>query len=110
MFVPDQTLQLVTPPRKPKNAVWAEKPRITERLKHEEDGSGYMKEGFTHIFYISYSGGPPRQVTSKNYNHRSFDWMKDSDGFIFSSNYTEDWEYDFRNSELYKIDKNGSQI
>ena len=110
MFVPDQTLQLVTPPSKPENAVWAEKPRITERLKHEEDGSGYMKEGFTHIFYISYSGGPPRQVTSKNYNHYSFDWMKDSDGFIFSSNYTEDWEYDFRNSELYKIDKNGSQI
>ena len=110
MFVPDQTLQLVTPPTKPENAVWADKPRITERLKHEADGSGYMKEGFTHIFYISYGGGAPRQVTSENYNHYSFDWMKDSDGFIFSSNYTEDWEYDFRNSELYKIDKNGSNI
>ena len=52
MFVPEKVLQLVSPPRKPKNAKWAEKPRITDRLKHEADGSGYMREGFSHILYI----------------------------------------------------------
>jgi len=110
MFVPEKTLQLVSPPRKPKNAKWAEKPRITERLKHEADGSGYMREGFTHLFYISSNGGSPTQVTSKKYNHRSFEWNANSKGFIFSSNYKEDWEYDFRNSELYSINLDGTGL
>ena len=110
MFVPEKTLQLVTPPRKPKNANWAEKPRITDRLKHEADGSGYMKEGFSQIFMISSTGGKPIQVTKEKFNHYSFDWMSGSDGFVFSSNYTEDWEYDFRNSEIYSISVNGSNL
>ena len=110
MFVPEKTLQLVSPPRKPKNANWAEKPRITDRLKHEADGSGYMKEGFSQIFMISSTGGKPIQVTTEKFNHYAFDWMSDSDGFVFSSNYTEDWEYDFRNSEIYSIQVNGSNL
>ena len=110
MFVPEKTLQLVSPPRKPKNANWAEKPRITDRLKHEADGLGYMKEGFSQIFMISSTGGKPIQVTTEKFNHYSFDWMTSSDGFVFSSNYTEDWEYDFRNSEIYSISVNGSNL
>ena len=107
MFVPDKTLQLVTPPKKPKNAKWADKPRITDRLKHEADGSGYMREGFSNIFYISSEGGNPIRVTSENYNHRSFDWFVDGESLIFSSNYTENWQYNFRNSEIYSISVDG---
>ena len=110
MFVPEKTLQLVSPPKKPKNAKWAEKPRITDRLKHEADGSGYMREGFSHIFYISSDGGKPRQVTKEKYNHREFDWKSDSKGFVFSSNYNIDWQYDYRNSELYSIKIDGSSL
>ena len=110
MFVPETTLQLVSPPKKPKNAKWAEKPRITDRLKHEADGSGYMTEGFSHIFYISSDGGKPTQVTKEKYNHREFDWKSDSKGFVFSSNYNIDWQYDYRNSELYSINIDGSSL
>ena len=110
MFVPEKTLQLVSPPKKPKNAKWAEKPRITDRLKHEADGSGYMREGFSHIFYISSDGGKPTQVTKEKYNHREFDWKSDSKGFVFSSNYNVDWQYDYRNSELYSINIDGSSL
>ena len=110
MFVTESTLQLVSPPRKPKNAKWAEKPRITDRLKHESDGLGYMKEGFDQLFYISSEGGTPVQITSEKYNHRSFDWTHNSNGLVFSSNYNEEWEYDFRNSELYSIDIDGNNI
>ena len=110
MFVPEKTLQLVSPPKKPKNAKWAEKPRITDRLKHEADGSGYMREGFSHIFYISSDGGKPTQVTKEKYNHREFDWKSDSKGFVFSSNYNVDWQYDYRNSELYSIKIDGSSL
>ena len=110
MFVPEKTLQLVSPPKKPKNAKWAEKPRITDRLKHEADGSGYMREGFSHIFYISSDGGKPTQVTKEKYNHIEFDWKSDSKGFVFSSNYNIDWQYDYRNSELYSINIDGSSL
>ena len=110
MFVPEKTLQLVSPPKKPKNAKWAEKPRITDRLKHEADGSGYMREGFSHIFYISSDGGKPTQVTKEKYNHREFDWKSDSKGFVFSSNYNIDWQYDYRNSEVYSINIDGSSL
>ncbi len=110
MFLPEKPLQIVTAPRKPKNAKWADKPRITDRLKHESDGSGYMREGFSHIFYISSEGGKPTQVTRENYNHRAIDWKSDSKGFVFSSNYTDEWEYDFRNSELYSINIDGSNL
>ena len=32
-----------------------------------------------------------------------FNWTKDSRNLIFTSNYNENWEYDFRNSEIYSI-------
>ena len=110
MFVPDDVLTLVSPPKKPKDAIWAPTARITNRLKHESDGSGYMDKGFSHLFYISADGGAPIQVTREPYNHRSFDWSKDSKILIFSSNYTENWEYDFRNSEMYSIKVDGSNL
>ena len=50
MFVPDRVLTLVKPPPKPQNAKWAKKARITDRVKHEADGSGYMEKGFSHLF------------------------------------------------------------
>ena len=107
MFVPDRVLTLVRPPAKPLNAKWAKKARITDRVKHEADGSGYMEKGFSHLFYINANGGVPKQVTKESYNHYSFDWTKDNNSLIFTSNYNEDWEYDFRNSEIYSISKDG---
>ena len=107
MFVPDRVLTLVKPPAKPQNAKWAKKARITDRVKHEADGSGYMEKGFSHLFYINANGGVPKQVTKESYNHYSFDWTKDNNSLIFTSNYNEDWEYDFRNSEIYSISTDG---
>ncbi len=44
-------------PKKPKNAKWADAPRITDRLYHEADGRGYIDPGFSHIFVVSANGG-----------------------------------------------------
>ena len=91
-------------PEKPKDAKWADAPRITDRLKHEADGSGYIKPGFTHIFTISSEGGTPRQITSGDFNHNgSLSWAPDGNKIYFSANRNEDWEYDFRNSEVYSV-------
>jgi len=91
-------------PNKPKGAEWAKPARITDRLKHETDGSGYISPGFSHIFVIPAQGGTPRQLTNDNYNHSGkLSFSANGKDIYFSSNRKEDWEYDFRNSEIYKV-------
>lgn len=111
MFVEGKELSLVRPPKKPKGAKWASAPRVTTRLKHEADGVGYVKPGFSHLFIIPSEGGTPRQITTGNYQHRSAPlWSKDGQYLIFSANRNQDWEYDFRNSELYKVSVKDGRI
>ena len=91
-------------PDKPKGAKWAPAPRITDRLKHEADGTGYLKPGFTHIFTIPSEGGSPRQLTDGPFNHGgSLSWAPNGQKIYFSTNRNPNWEYDFRNSEVYAI-------
>ncbi len=98
-------------PKKPKDAKWAEKPRITDRLYHEADGRGYIDPGFNHIFMIPADGGAPRQLTSGDFHHRgTLSWSKDGQHIYFSGNRNEDWEYDFRNSEIYSVGVYDGQI
>ncbi len=105
MFISEKPPVVAKMPEKPKGAKWAEPARITDRLKHEADGSGYMEPGFTHIFMIPAEGGSPRQITTDNYNHSgSLSFSPDGKTIYFSANRFEDWEYRFRNSEVYKVD------
>lgn len=95
---------IVDLPSKPRKAEWAKKPRITDRLKHEADGSGYIDPGFTHIFVIPADGGAPRQLTNGNFNHKgNLSWAANGEKIYFSANRNKDWEYDFRNSEIYSV-------
>jgi dipeptidyl aminopeptidase/acylaminoacyl peptidase len=105
MLVPGQELKLTSGLRPPRGAEWAASPRITTRVKHEADGSGYMEPGFSHYFIIPAEGGSPRQVTSGNYNHRGApQWTPDGKHLVFSANRIDDWEYRFRNSEVYSLE------
>ncbi|PHS61254.1 MAG: peptidase S9 family protein [Flavobacterium sp.] len=98
-------------PAKPKGAKWAASPRVTDRLKHERDGVGYLKPGFNHLFVISSEGGAPRKLTKGNFNHRgSLSWSPNGEEIFFSGNLNEDWEYDFRNSEVYSVNLQTLQI
>jgi len=98
-------------PKKPKGAKWAEPPRITDRVYHEADGRGYIKPGFNHIFVIPSDGGAPRQITSGDYHHRGLlSWSTDGQHIYFSANRSDDWEYDFRNSEIYSVSVYNNEI
>ncbi len=111
MHVPEKPPVAAKLPAKPKGAKWAETPRITNRLKHEADGKGYLDPGFQHIFVISADGGAARQITKDNFHHRgSLSWSPKSDKIYFSANRNEDWEYDFRNSEVYSVEINSGKI
>ncbi len=91
-------------PKKPKGAKWAAAPRITDRLYHERDGRGYIDPGFNHIFLIPADGGAVRQLTSGDYHHSGpLSWSLDGQKIYFSGNRNQDWEYDFRNSEVYSV-------
>ncbi len=95
---------LVAPPKKPKGATWAKHPRVTTRLKYEADGSGYTAPGYRHIFIISAEGGTARQVSKGALNYNAFQWSKDNRQLYFSSNHNSNWEYETRNSEIYRLD------
>ncbi len=98
-------------PKKPKGAQWADAPRITDRVYHEADGRGYIKPGFNHIYVIPSDGGATRQITSGDFHHRGkLSWSKDANKIYFSANRNEDWEYDFRNSEIYQVNVNNGEI
>nr|WP_299382566.1 S9 family peptidase [Allomuricauda sp.] len=110
MHVPQKPPVIAKMPKKPKGAKWAEKPRITDRVYHEADGRGYIEPGFNHIFTIPAEGGAPRKITSGDFHHRgTLSWSKDGSNIYFSANRDENWEYDFRNSEIYTVDvQNGT--
>ncbi len=98
-------------PKKPKGAKWADAPRVTDRIYHEADGRGYIKPGFNHIFKISSEGGSVRQLTSGDFHHRgSMSWSNDGNKIYFSANRVADWEYRFRNSEIYSVDIENGKI
>lgn len=92
-------------PKKPKGAKWAEAPRITDRLHHEQDGKGYIAPGYDHIFVIPAEGGAARKITEGDHHHKGpLSWSLDGKKIYFSGNRNIDWEYDFRNSEVYSVE------
>ena len=111
MLVPEDPVVLVTPPSKPEGAEWPEEPRVTTRLKYEQDGAGYIEPGFRHFFIIPATGGTPRQITTGNFRHQGApQWTPDGSKLVFSGNRNENWEADFRNSEIYSVDTSTGEV
>ena len=102
MLVPYAPPTLAAPPKPPAGAEWAAPPIMEDRFKSRQDGVGYLDFGYNHIFVLSVEGGTPRQVTSGDFQHSSAAaWTPDGNHLVFSSNRSEGWERDYRNSELY---------
>ena len=104
MLVPAEPPRLATLPAKPKGAEWAKAPRYIVRVRNRADGVGYLEHGFYQLFVLPTEGGTPRQLTTGDFNHRSAPvWAPASDALLFSANRNDDWEYEFRNSEIYEV-------
>jgi len=96
--------KLISMPPKPKGAKWAAAARVTDRLYHESDGSGYIKSGFSHLFIMDANGGPARQVTKGDYQHIGpISWHPSGEKFYFTSNRQADWEHQFRHTGVYEL-------
>lgn len=111
MKVPESNPKLAESKQPPKGAEWADNPRVTTRLNYESDGSGYIEPGYTHIFTVPAEGGAPRQITEGEYHYSGSPvWSRDGEHLIFSANLDEDWEHNFRESELYAVDVESGDI
>ncbi len=105
MLVPESPPVLVAPPPKPDGAEWPDAPRVTTRLKYERDGSGYIETGYSHHFVVPAEGGSARQITTGEFHHRDAAvWSADGTALIFSGNRNADWEHEYDNSEIYRVE------
>ena len=111
MFKASPAPTLAVLPKAPKGANWGSPARITTRLKHEADGEGYLKDGFSHIHLLSTEGGLIRQLTVGNYNYEgNLSWGKNSQKIYFSANRSYDREYNRNDSNIFSLDIDSKKI
>jgi dipeptidyl aminopeptidase/acylaminoacyl peptidase len=110
MLVPYQESIPIKMPARPEGAKWTEAPTIINSLVYRRDRVGFVEDGYTHIFVVSAEGGAIRQLTHGNWNHSGIEWTPDGKEILFSSLRTEDAEYAYRESEIYAVNVETSNI
>ena len=111
MHVPQNDSWRIDIPAKPEGAKWTAPPAVIDDVRYRRDRVGYFEPGYTHIFVISAEGGRARQVTSGDWHHGgSFTWTADSEEIVFSSLRVPDPDYEYRQSNLYKVNVRSGEI
>src|SRR6202021_4058232 len=57
-------------PETPKNAKWADPPKLIDRMVFRADGEGYLPSTFSQLFLVSADGGAARQLTHGDFDHQ----------------------------------------
>lgn len=106
MIVPGEGPELGSAPEgKPEGAQWAPPLEIIDRITYRADGAGDLKPGFSHVFTIPATGGPPRRLTFGQFNHDGgLDFTPDGRALIVGGNRSEGWQRQANEGELYRID------
>jgi dipeptidyl aminopeptidase/acylaminoacyl peptidase len=106
MSVPQERKPLkVELPETPKNAKWADAPKLIDRMVFRADGEGYLPSTFSQLFIVSADGGAARQLT-----HGDFEtsgppaFSADGSGILISANRHADADYNPLDSEVYRVD------
>ncbi|MEM9840415.1 MAG: S9 family peptidase [Pseudomonadota bacterium] len=102
--VPAKGTSLVSPPKKPKGAQWAEPPKMIDRARYRSDGGGFRELAYTHIFVIPADGGTARQLTSGEFNHGGpISFADEGSAIVFSANRHEGWELETIESDIFSV-------
>jgi len=108
--VPDEGPRIVTMPKPPEGAKWAEPARVIDMLVYRFNAAGYLKPGYTHLFVLPAEGGTPRQVSTGKFQHggaatRASEavWTPDGKYLIMSANRHENWELEPTDTEVYEF-------
>jgi dipeptidyl aminopeptidase/acylaminoacyl peptidase len=98
-------------PEKPKNAKWADPPKLIDRVVYRADGEGYLPNTFHQLFIVSADGGAARQLTHGDFDHDGPPaFTADGTGVLISANRRADADYDPLDSEIYRVDLSDGSI
>lgn len=105
MMVKADPAPFASMPAQPDGAEWAPAPDVIDQVIYRSDGSGYLDEGYTHLFVLPADGSAPRQITHGDYNHNGTPvWTPDGSALLFSANRHDDWPLNPLNTEIYRVD------
>ena len=92
-------------PEAPKNAKWADPPKLIDRMVFRVDGEGYLPNVFSQLFIIGSEGGAARQLTRGDFDHEGTpSFSADGNSVLISANRRADAEYEPLDSEIYRVD------
>jgi dipeptidyl aminopeptidase/acylaminoacyl peptidase len=98
-------------PEAPKNAKWADPPKLIDRMVFRVDGEGYLPNTFSQLFLISADGGAARQLTHGDFDHDGTPaFTADGKSVLISANRRADAEYEPLDSEIYRVDLSDESI
>ena len=103
MFSPDAPTALGAPMRKPEGAKWADPLKVIDRVHYREDGEGYLRPGYDHVFVVSAEGGALRQLTFGRFDEGgTVSWTPDGRFVLFSSDHGSNRDRD-DDSEVFQV-------
>ena len=91
-------------PAAPRGAKWTEAPRVVTKLKYRADRTGFLEDGFRQLYVVPADGGTPHQVTTGDWNSNGTTWTPDGRALLFTSLRTDNAEYAWRETEIYKVE------
>jgi dipeptidyl aminopeptidase/acylaminoacyl peptidase len=92
-------------PEAPKNAKWADPPKLIDRMVFRVDGEGYLPNVFSQLFIVSADGGAVRQLTHGDFDNQgapAFDAGGKS--VLITANRRADADYEPLDTEIYRVD------
>ena len=105
MLVPTRESWPIRLPARPEAARWTDPPRIIESLTYRQDRRGFIEQGFTQIFMVPADGGTARRITDGQYDYGgAFSFTPDGKEIVFSARRGENWEREYRQSDVYALD------
>ncbi|MHB8476928.1 MAG: prolyl oligopeptidase family serine peptidase [Steroidobacteraceae bacterium] len=112
MAVPAERKPLkVELPEAPKNAKWADPPKLIDRMVFRTDGAGYLPNVFSQLFIIGADGGAARQLTQGDFDtHGTPAFTMDGKSVLITANRRADADYEPLDSEIYRVDLKDSSI
>jgi acylaminoacyl-peptidase len=98
-------------PEAPKNAKWADPPKLIDRLVFRVDGEGYLPNTYSQLFVVGADGGPARQVTHGDFDHMGTPaFSVDGKSVLITANRRPDADYEPLDSEIYRVDLSDESI
>lgn len=112
MFTPSKSTSLFKDmPKKPDGAKWAGTATYIDTTNYRNDGGGYVKPGFSHIYVVPSDGGSPRQISSGDFHHSGpINWSKDGKQIIIDADRNENWQLRPRETDIYAINVSSGEF